>query len=282
MLKIKILVAPIFFSSFFSFASSPKVAIESIHGAPSVTVTNGAASDKRSKGAAIEGGDHVKTGAESVRLIYADGSQLLIGKNTDLEVIAPDTGVQWNHLHKGQVRAVVAKPSTSKKLVKSYRFGIRTKSCVSGVRGTDFTVETNEQGDQSTVRTLDGQVDVAKDQPSLLSGKGMSLLKDHFVTGNLSQALSNPTKFDRAQYMSELKQKQPGFGDLMKKSPMKMQDLEKYKEKLKPGVSGLKAPAVPSAPEKPKIPDVKVPEVKPAEIKAPEIKKPEIKNPFGR
>lgn len=303
-----------------SFAASsksapPAVAIESIQGADTVTITHGGSTEQKSKGAAIEGGDHVKTGIETVRLIYAGGSQILIGKNTDLEIIVPEVGVQWNYLHRGQVRAVVAKTNKPKKLLNSYHFGIRTKSSVAGVRGTDFTVETDEKGEKSTVHTLDGQVDVAKDQPSLLSGKGLALLKDHFVTGNLSEALANPTKFDRAQYLSELKQKQPGFGDIMKKAPDTFKGLEKYKDKFKngfqnksapgtsavPSVSSLKdsakeklgnmkapvLPGAPSAPSKPNLPAVSIPDLKPADVKAPEIKAPEIKvpqvkNPFGR
>jgi hypothetical protein len=67
------------------------------------------------------------------------------------------------------------------------------------------------------VRTLDGVVDVAKDEETLMSGKGVSVRKDQFVEADATKnTIAEPQKFDRKQYLSSMQSEQPAFVTLIK------------------------------------------------------------------
>ena len=144
------------------------------------------------------------------------------------------------------------------------KFLVRTKAAVMGVRGTDFAVNTDADGAAAEVHTLEGQVDVAKDDKSLFSGKGMAVKADQFVKANRG-AISVPKAFDRAGFLNALKGRQPDLPDLASMTPNPAAELEKLKGQIPAAPQLPKAPQVPSLPKAPEVPQV-----------------PKLKNPFGR
>lgn len=198
--------------------------IESIEGDKVVVVKTPKGNRVGTRGTEIEFGDRVKTGPHaSAKIRYPDGSKLLIGRATEMEVQKNENGVQWNELHSGEIRGIIKKPDVpqenrpdGKKPLP--RFIVRTRSAVMGVRGTDFVYNVDETAARSQVHTLDGVVEVAKDEPTLLDGKGVEVYRDQYVTADPAK-IEPPKSFDRDTYVSRLEQQQPEFVALTKNDP---------------------------------------------------------------
>ncbi|MGK5082651.1 FecR family protein [Bdellovibrionota bacterium FG-1] len=236
--------------------------IESLLGANSIEVASTKGKRNEAVGAKLVKGDQLETNAStSLRLVYGDGTQLMIGRSSGVEILGEKSAAQSTHLAHGEVRAIV-KPETSGK--KKIKYVVRTKTMTMGVRGTDFSVNTGADGQSTQMHTLDGQVDVAKDEQSVLSGKGLAVKRDQFVEATGGK-ISVPKTFDRDQFMNTLKQRQPDLPGLASLAPKSQEELEKLKGKLPGGGGAL--PSVPSVPSVPEIP------------KAPAL--PQVPNPFG-
>jgi hypothetical protein len=160
----------------------------------------------------------VKTGPRaSAKIRYPDGSKLLIGRATEMEIQESANGAQFNQLNQGEVRGIIRKP---KVLLKDGppRFIIRSKAAVMGVRGTDFVFTLDEEAKASQVHTLEGTVEVAKDEPTLMAGKGTPVTQDQMVSAD-AQGVRVPTSFDRKLYDQVLQTAQPEFAALEKGDP---------------------------------------------------------------
>jgi len=250
------------------------IRIESVVGGSQVDVVTKKKTKKAHAGSPLAVGDTMRTDAvTSARILYPDQSQLLVGKSTEIEIQKPEKGGQWARLGAGSLRAIIAKPKGvgNSKVI---RFGVRTRSAVMGVRGTDFVVDQDAQG-PSEVRTLEGSVEAAKDDKSLTQGKGVSLSKDQMLKVDPKAAFPKmPEKFDSAQFLEGWKARQPDLSALTARVPRPEAELKKL-EKVVPKVEAPKIEA----------PKVEAPKIQPPAPPAPPPPPPAPalpKNPFGR
>jgi hypothetical protein len=170
------------------------------------------------RGAELNVGDHLRTGPHTSAVIrYADGSKLFLGRGTDV-VLGRNTGeTQWNDVSYGQVRGIVPK-------IKGLagggppRFAVRSRAAVMGVRGTDFVFQANDAAVNSEVRTLEGLVEVAKDEEALMSGKGVAVKEGQFVSANADK-VADVKKFNRDKYLKEFEYQQPEMMAMVRSDP---------------------------------------------------------------
>jgi hypothetical protein len=171
--------------------------------------------DKESEGKMgdlLQTGDHVKTDALcSARLLYPDNSSLWVGRSSEVEVHSSGPDLQGAVISKGRVRAVVAKPGMTSQTPR-YRFIFKAKSMVMGVRGTDFVVEQDGEAGASALHTLEGRVEVARENKVLLKeGGAIPVQKGEYLQTSAGQEIGQPKKFDTSQYSADLRQKEPDF-----------------------------------------------------------------------
>jgi hypothetical protein len=153
-------------------------------------------------------GDHLRTGPNTSAVIkYPDQSKLFLGRGTDVVLGETVDGAQWNDLTYGQVRGVITKPKGVEKTA-APRFLMRSRAAVMGVRGTDFVFKANETAVTSEVRTLEGEVQVAKDSKAMLEGKGVSVTPGTMVEADQDR-LGDVRKFNREKYLKELEFREP-------------------------------------------------------------------------
>ena len=169
--------------------------IESIQGAETVTVTAAGGGPLEVKaGEKVQPGSRVKLGpGASATLLYADGARVELSSAADFEAGEKIGGLQTSHLHAGKAvgRVPAPKPSlvtgqsTGADPKKKIRFLIRTRSAVMGVRGTVFEV-LMETAENARFETLEGTIEVAKDQSTLLSAGGVEVPAGQFVSATPS------------------------------------------------------------------------------------------------
>lgn len=188
--------------------------IDSIDGDQVVVVKTPEGHKIGSPGTSVNFGDRIKTGPRaSAKIRFADGSKLIIGRGTEMEVQLPENGVQKNELITGQVRGVIKKAKTMPGISNTSavpRFVIKTKAAVMGVRGTDFVFSTTDQAVSANLKTLDGVVDVAKDEKVLMEGKGTPVHPNEEISAD-AQTVSTPKNFNRTEFVKELQAEQPAF-----------------------------------------------------------------------
>lgn len=104
----------------------------------------------------LETNNKVRTGSRSMaRVKLADGSHILLLPNSQAELENLSSVQKAIRLVRGRVRAVVSR-------MRSGGFQVKTPIGVASVRGTEFEVEFDEDGDQMGVRVTKGQVGVSK------------------------------------------------------------------------------------------------------------------------
>ena len=108
-------------------------------------------------------GDKVKTGAKSeAELILDDGSMLRIEEKTLIEIVDSKIEGEGEEAKKNFFLNLFSGKALNnlKKLAhKESRYNITTKTAVAGIRGTEFSVEADE--DKTEVAVFEGEVDVA-------------------------------------------------------------------------------------------------------------------------
>jgi hypothetical protein len=192
--------------------------IDSIEGDKIVVIKTPSGSKVGYKGTPVNVGDRVKTGARaSAKVLYPDGSKLLIGKATEVEIQESTNGQQFNELHSGEVRGIIKKARNPDQKAPP-RFIIRTRSAVMGVRGTDFVFDFDQATSKTELRTLDGAVEVARNEAALMEGKGFVVRRDEMLSGN-AEAIQAPQKFDRRIYDKMLEISQPQMVAMAKSDP---------------------------------------------------------------
>lgn len=214
--------------------------IESIEGDKIVIVRTHDGNRVATKGTPIAFGDWVKTGPQaSAKIIFPDGSRLFIARDTEIQIAAPTGGVQWAELKSGEVRGVVRKSGaigagTPAALAASNvsvgttaarggkapppKFAIRTRSAVMGVRGTDFVFKSEEGSPKTELHTLEGAVDIAPDERTLLDGRGVRVEHGQFVDSDNGK-IAVPQAFDRERYVELMRERQPEFVTLANADP---------------------------------------------------------------
>lgn len=179
--------------------------IESIKGTPpTVLLIQDGIKKEMSTGQSIEIGGRIKTHEKNSAILqYPDGSRITILKNSDFTVEGEIDGIRWNKLKEGTVRGIIVKPKmiTSSK----HRFMIRTKSAVLGVRGTDFVMSMELASKSVEVHTLEGTVEVANNEASLLTGKGTAVTEGQFIKSG-QRGLSPPQVFNKSEFMKSFNQ----------------------------------------------------------------------------
>jgi hypothetical protein len=129
------------------------------------------------KNAAI--GDRIKNGSivrtlpgSRAHLIYENGDQIQIGPGTSYQVRWKATGSKHApnefKLFYGKMRGVILKEGTKNK------FEIKTKTAVMGVRGTDFFIEDEGNGNATQITVVRGEVSVTTPQRETLIKTGMT------------------------------------------------------------------------------------------------------------
>ena len=196
--------------------------IEQIEGDKVVVVKTPEGNRVGTRGTEINFGDRIKTGPHaSAKVLYPDGSKLLIGRATEMEVKEGIGTTQMNELHRGEVRGIIKKPKgLSTATGGPPRFVIRSKSAVMGVRGTDFVYGVGTEAEKAALHTLEGTVEIAKDEATLMSGKGTPVKENQFIeTDAVQKAIEPPKLFDQQKYTAALQKEQPEFVSLVKDDP---------------------------------------------------------------
>lgn len=202
--------------------------IESIEGEEFVVVLqpDGKALQGK-KGTPVQVGDRVKTGAKtSAKIRYPDGSRLLVGRGTEVEVQEKKDDVQFNKVYSGYVRGLIRKTGKPESETPP-RFIIRSRTVVMGVRGTDFTMAQAGGGASSAasnaeIHTLEGVVEVAKTDEELFSGKGFRVEKDQMISADQTM-IEKPKPFDRRVLEKVMQASQPDMKTFLAKDPEMLQ-----------------------------------------------------------
>ncbi len=119
----------------------------------------------------VENGNVVRTfpGAKA-KVIYDNGDQIYVGPGSSYRILWKSEGKATPEIRLayGRIRGVISKEGPRRKVI------IRTRSAVMGVRGTDFFIADEGQGETS-VSVLRGAVEVAPSQgKATVVGTGMT------------------------------------------------------------------------------------------------------------
>ena len=137
-----------------------------------------------------------------MQIKYPDGSKVSIGSNSKLVTERGTKAVQSIDLRFGKIHALIHKQESEE-----LHFRIKTKTATMGVRGTQFFVDVTPDG-KSTTHVINGRVDVAKDDKTLVSGKGEHVFHGGFVEAEKDK-ISETKHFDAAQYLKAVAAEQP-------------------------------------------------------------------------
>ena len=121
---------------------------------------------------------------EEVEMVAEDTSTILITENSVVRLAQDPNAIQSISLDSGKLAGESAKlkiPASGHDSAVKYRFLVRTKGAVMGVRGTQFVVESEGENGHSDFHIVDGVVDVAKDMDSLLTHNFVVVSAGHFV-----------------------------------------------------------------------------------------------------
>jgi hypothetical protein len=193
--------------------------LEAIEGDKMVVVRTSVGNRVAEKGAVLDYGDRVKTGTRaSARIVYPDGSKILIGRGSEIELQAPPGKERHaSLLLSGSVRGLIKKPKVPD-LKSPPKFTIRSRAAVMGVRGTDFVFELADTGSKAEVHTLGGLVEMAPTEPDLLEGRG-TLIKPEQYANAVDGKVEAPKSFNRQRYEDQLEQYQPEVVHLARREP---------------------------------------------------------------
>lgn len=295
---IALIILPLSFSFVLAAEKVAKPTIDAIDGDDLVVIRTAQGNRPAKVGAALSSGDRIKTGpASSLRVKYPDGSTLIIGSLSEVAIqeIGPVKKVSLGY---GQTRAVIQKSSLQEKLknAPTHRFLVKTPTATMGVRGTDFVTESVKAkgfaGASTQLHTLEGVVDVARNESDLTQGKFTSVTQGNQVAADTT-GIQNAQPFDRAKFVDELKSEQPGFQKLSPPdSPLTAnappEPVQSLGEAPPPGEnvpqvpSGVKTPVYPTVAPQLRYPQVpnetpmdNVKDGKPVDDRPPSIKKAE-------
>ncbi len=132
---------------------------------------------------------------QSARLIYEDGTEVVMSENSAVTLEPRDQdGVISTKLEQGVVKTQVI-PKKSKLQQKNFRFLVKTKGVVLGVRGTEFWVQYDSKADEVKVNTLEGKVEAAKTSNDLQRGVTVAL-NPNFELRTQKGNFDSPKPFD--------------------------------------------------------------------------------------
>jgi hypothetical protein len=192
--------------------SVPRARLGSIDGGASVIVVNGKERREAKGGDALKRGDRIETGEKiTATVLSPEGSVLVVGRKTEVEVQSAPEAVSAVELRSGTLRGIAGKVPKYEKGTqpKKFRILIRSRAAVMGVRGTDFVMAADAAAGQAQVNTLEGVVEVAKDEATLVTQGGTPVPGGQMVSATPGGGLSAPAPFDRAQFAEQMRASQP-------------------------------------------------------------------------
>ncbi len=188
----------------------PVPVIDEIEGADYLTAQGPHGPRSVHVGEALDFGESLETGSEvSSKILFYEGSQVLMGKGTEIVIERPGSEftesptVPAIEVKKGETRILVEGEPQKKSV---YRFLTRTKSAVLGVRGTDYIVSVSN--DQATVHTVSGVVDVAADYSGLKSHKVTEIQSGHVVWAHAGRPFA-AKPFETGTFLREFHLRHP-------------------------------------------------------------------------
>lgn len=186
--------------------------ISSIDGSKTVQVKHGDKSREVGPGGELSPGDQIITQKnETVAVSCPDGTLLIVGGNGELKITDSKDAQRSTEVLKGTIRAIVSKVSKEQQSKpKKFRFIIKTAVATLGVRGTDFIVSANADMGVSDFHTLEGTVEIAKDEQTLVTTGGEKVVGGQEVKATVEK-VEPPQVFDRAVFAEQMKIEQPGL-----------------------------------------------------------------------
>jgi hypothetical protein len=187
--------------------------LESLDGAESAQVTGPDGQiHEVTQGEELEYGDELAPTPAAARIVFEDGTQVLLPAQTGAVVRPGEVEIR-----EGEVRALVEPAGTTGGnpalgQPAPHKFLIRTRTAVLGVRGTDFLV--SSKGDETSVHTVDGVVDIARDETSLRSGQGQRVAPGEFSEASSTRAPTPAAKYDVTKYLNDYHQRHPRLARL--------------------------------------------------------------------
>jgi len=159
----------------------------------------------------------VKTSSSSVRLGYEDGSEVLLGEDSEVSIgtqTAEDgREVPLVELIHGKLWALINKIRSGDQDEDSHKFYIKDQNAALGVRGTEFFV-TSEKGKSIQVETFEGKVDVAESLENLRKGEVVSLAEGKKIERRAGQRLGRGENFKLQERLSQLQSRNPRMARL--------------------------------------------------------------------
>jgi hypothetical protein len=147
----------------------------------------------------------------AMKVKYPDGSVLVIGRDSKMEIQPKQNGTQFNRLDWGQVRAQIEKAPLAAGVDAAKappRFVIRTKTAVMGVRGTDFVAGFEATTQKAQLHTIDGVVDFGTDEQSVMAWKGTPVSAGQEISLGGTEAPA-VVAYDTRKYVSGISTAQP-------------------------------------------------------------------------
>ena len=186
--------------------------IGSIDGASVVQVTRASGQHELKTGDPVAPGDKIITDDKTTMTIHcADGTVLVVGRKSNLGIEESENAQRTARIDAGTVRAIVSKINAEKITdKKKFRFFIKTRSATLGVRGTDFVVSADPVTETSELHTLEGTVEVAKDETTIVTTGGEKVIGGQSVTAT-PQEITPPAVFDQVRFSEQMKQTQPAL-----------------------------------------------------------------------
>lgn len=154
----------------------------------------------------INKNDKLVTAEATATIRYPDGSKVTVTPQSEFIVESKTQTTQWNKLVRGSVRGLITK--TPEGSSTKPKFIIRTKTAVLGVRGTDFVMALDAAQGTAEVHTLEGSVEVARNEASLLTGKGTVVSDGQFVQA-AKTGITSPGSFDKKVFLESFKKGPP-------------------------------------------------------------------------
>jgi len=193
------------------------------------------------KDALLDKGDNVTVPAgTSLRLGYENGAEVLITENSSIKTVIDenlkdDSETPMIDLLNGKIQAFFN--NESKTPSKKYKFIIKTKNSVMGVRGTEFVLE--HDGEKSSLHTTEGSVDFSENRESLREGNLKKVSKGNFIQRNKKEKIGKSKKFDRDKFMKKFRDSHPRLAKLRerakegRKSGKRREKFKKAKQRFK-------------------------------------------------
>lgn len=207
-------------------------------------------------GETVVPGESVRTAGSSARLVYGDGSVMALSTDTEvkleddpLRIVSLERGTVWGKVEKAGAPALSPPSPAASPSPRPYRFTLRSRAVVMGVRGTEFLVETAPDG-EVTVNTLEGAVDTAPDLPTLFAGKGSSVSRFERIRARRGVAFGRAEAFQGDALVSRLKKDhgglarflgrpvrrlRPGRGGAIRPQKLERQIRRKAERRARPG-----------------------------------------------